>query len=453
MEHDINKTNIDIALQDVASSECEEQKNQEVERKIDSTENKLQTDKRKRCSGAARRRYKKQRRLMEASQLQNAPPKITSIVGPKKVGPSETTSATDFKEIIPPEATSATDLKEVNPVEVTSATDLKEVSPLKATSAIDVKEVSPPEITSAIDLEKVSSPEATLATDLEEVDPPEATSAIDAQEISPPEIISATDLEEVDPPEATLATDPEEVSSLKAISAIGAKEVNAPISELRHNWSVHEVPSLSEGYSNKKLEIQYIDQSSYVKQFRVVNNTIKMAFILEGFPEKKLDDNDILFLKKNITRHILDLDKSIKAPTFTGMWKNDGAVIVHCVDEYSKYWLKYISHELNINGVSVRLLPAEDLYKPHRVMVHVTYSEISIKDVLKLFDKQNEGLAAEEWFVIKSSERRDAFRIRFIAFISNSSLKALKKLKFKPYCGVVRATVQLLKENDNTFIN
>ncbi|XP_067212043.1 uncharacterized protein [Linepithema humile] len=347
MESNMTNTDYIIPLQDVALLEREPlEKNEGVEQKTDSAENKPQTDKPRRYSGAARRRYKKQRRAL---QSQNPLLNVTS--------------ATDSREISPPEAASAAGLKEISLLEAAPVTDPVEVSPQEATSATGFKEFSP------------------------------------------------------------------------------------PTEELKRAWSTSdEVANSSNGYSDKRRKM-HVDQNLSVK---TVNNTITMALILEGFPEKRLDANDVSIIRKNITRRILDLDNDIKAPTFTGMWNNNGAVFIHCVDEYSKDWLEKMSRELNIRGVSVHMLPAEDMVKRHRVVVRVTDPEISADEVLKLFDRQNEGLGAKGWIVSKNSERRDALRTHFIASISNSSVEVLKALNFKPYCGVVRATVKLLREENNS---
>ena len=69
--------------------------------------------------------------------------------------------------------------------------------------------------------------------------------------------------------------------------------------------------------------------------------------------------------------------------------------------------------------------------------------EMTVKESLKLPDKQNECLATNEWVITRGTDSRDAMSSHFAALISDEPLEALKALNFQPYCGLGWATIRL----------
>jgi hypothetical protein len=76
-------------------------------------------------------------------------------------------------------------------------------------------------------------------------------------------------------------------------------------------------------------------------------------------------------------------------------------------------------------------------------VVHVEDPKLSVKQILGLLDRQNEGLTSGEWIVVRGSESRDATSAHFAALIGDQSLEGLKALNFKPYCGLGQASIKL----------
>ncbi|KYN02056.1 hypothetical protein ALC62_07125 [Cyphomyrmex costatus] len=142
--------------------------------------------------------------------------------------------------------------------------------------------------------------------------------------------------------------------------------------------------------------------------------------------------------------HILELPEDGLAPTFTGTWERDGAVIFNCANQQTVDWLKSLSTVIKIGGTALHVLPAGELPKRHRVVVHVEESDLAVEEAIKLLDRQNTGLGAREWVVVRGSESRDAKSAHFAALIGDRSLEVLKTCGFKPFCGLGRATVRLL---------
>lgn len=187
------------------------------------------------------------------------------------------------------------------------------------------------------------------------------------------------------------------------------------------------------------------DQGSYAPK-----GFVTLALALEGYPDKRLGAEECSMTRKLIRERILELPENTKAPTFSGSWETDGALVFTCVDEQSGDWLKNLSLKLGEN--SLRVLSVDELPKRHRVMVHVEEPDVSAEEALKLLGKQNTGLATNDWIVIRESENRDATNIHFACLIRDPSLKALKACNFRPFCGLGRATVRLLeKERKKDF--
>ena len=65
--------------------------------------------------------------------------------------------------------------------------------------------------------------------------------------------------------------------------------------------------------------------------------------------------------------------------------------------------------------------------------MHVENPEMSVKETLELLDRQNKGLASNEWVIVRGSKNRDATSSHFAALIGNRRMEALKTLSFKPY--------------------
>ncbi|KYN07980.1 hypothetical protein ALC62_01045 [Cyphomyrmex costatus] len=149
-------------------------------------------------------------------------------------------------------------------------------------------------------------------------------------------------------------------------------------------------------------------------------------------------------IRRLVRGHILELPEDGLAPTFTGTWERDGAVIFNCANQQTVDWLKSLSTVIKIGGTALHVLPAGELPKRHRVVVHVEESDLAVEEAIKLLDRQNTGLGAREWVVVRGSESRDAKSAHFAALIGDRSLEILRTCGFKPFCGLGRTTVRLL---------
>jgi len=62
-----------------------------------------------------------------------------------------------------------------------------------------------------------------------------------------------------------------------------------------------------------------------------------MALVPEGYPNRKLDDDEVGVSRKLIRGHILGLPESPynTGPTFTGTWVRDGTIVFGCTNQES----------------------------------------------------------------------------------------------------------------------
>jgi len=203
---------------------------------------------------------------------------------------------------------------------------------------------------------------------------------------------------------------------------------------------VHNTPSPSEDRQGKKPKVIH-DQGSYAQ---ATKGLIRMALVLEGYPDKKLGAEEVGEVRRLVRGRILALPDDAPAPAFTGSWERDGALMFCCANQGSAEWLKSLSGEMKLGETPLRALPADELPRRHRVVVHVEEPDLTIEETIKFLDKQNTGLAAGEWVVIRGSTSRDAKSAHFAALVGDSSLEALKACGFRPFCGLGRASIRML---------
>ncbi|KYM93748.1 hypothetical protein ALC62_15651 [Cyphomyrmex costatus] len=201
-------------------------------------------------------------------------------------------------------------------------------------------------------------------------------------------------------------------------------ESGAAVGTQKRARPVHQTPSPTEYRPGKRPKVT--DQGSYA---------IWMAFVPEGYPEKKLGSSEGGEIRRLVRKHILELPEDGLAPTFTGTWERDGTVIFNCANQQTVDWLKSLS-----TVIKLHVLPAGELPKRHRV----EESDLAVEETIKLLDRQHTGLRAREWIVVRGSASRDAKSAHFAALIGDRSLEVLRTCGFKPFCGLGRATVRLL---------
>jgi hypothetical protein len=208
---------------------------------------------------------------------------------------------------------------------------------------------------------------------------------------------------------------------------------------VKRSWLDSSIPSPSGEQITKKPKVP--EQRTYAQTAAGIN---RVAIVPKAYPDKRFDEEEVALLKETVTGCILDLVMGTKAPIFQGTSERDGAVIFNCADIETVEWLKSLTTALTIKeGLQLRAVGVDELPKRHRVVVHVEDPKMSVKQILDLLDRQNEGLTSSEWVVVRGSESMDATSAHFAALIGDRPLERLKALNFKPYCGLGQASIKL----------
>jgi len=147
-------------------------------------------------------------------------------------------------------------------------------------------------------------------------------------------------------------TPPSATESPATLPAGGGEGAGAGASKRAR--SEHTTPSPSEDRRGKILNVTP-DQGSYAQ---ATKGLIRMALVLEGYPDKKLGADKAREVRRLVRGRILMLPDA-PAPTFTGSWERDSVLVFCCANQGSADWLKSLSGEIKIGGVSLRALPAE----------------------------------------------------------------------------------------------
>jgi len=166
-----------------------------------------------------------------------------------------------------------------------------------------------------------------------------------------------------------------QIPPAEADSSPGPSSGGAPTVALKRARPGNNTPSPIDTRQGKRPKIN--DQASYAQ---ATKGLVKLALILEGFPDKKLGTADCGLIRKMIRGRILELPEGTKAPIFSGSWERDGAFVFVCDDEQSGDWLKSLSSDLKVGGNSLPVVPVDELPRRHRVVVHVEEPDLSAEE-------------------------------------------------------------------------
>lgn len=87
----------------------------------------------------------------------------------------------------------------------------------------------------------------------------------------------------------------------------------------------HVTPSPSYSHLDKKLKI--VEHRSYTQ---ATKNFVRMALILEGYSDVKLDASKLSLIRKALREKMLGLLKDTRHPKFEGISIKDYAAVVNC---------------------------------------------------------------------------------------------------------------------------
>jgi len=151
-------------------------------------------------------------------------------------------------------------------------------------------------------------------------------------------------------------------------------------------------PSPKHSHQGKKPKVT--DQGTFAQ---ATKGLVRMALVHEGYPDKRLGASEVAIIRKQLRARILELAEGIKAPTFTGSWERDGAMVLACADVQTGDWLKSLASELTIGDAPLGCATDREATQATSLVVHVEEPDLTAQEALKLLDKQNTGLAVSEW--------------------------------------------------------
>lgn len=186
----------------------------------------------------------------------------------------------------------------------------------------------------------------------------------------------------------------------------------------------------------------------------LTSDFFKMAIAPMEYPERKLNSNEISVVRRLVRKHMLSMSMETCArfPCFYSNTEWHGVIIFNCANKETSKWLSNLTPKLTLDdGVQLRVLDIDKLSKYHRAIIYVGDSAIT-KDLLFFLERQNEGLVTDDWIFFPGNESRDV-KNRFVVYFGDTSLEVLKRLEFRPFCGLERAVIKLINKENKKKVN
>ncbi|XP_075980539.1 uncharacterized protein LOC142979494 [Anticarsia gemmatalis] len=175
----------------------------------------------------------------------------------------------------------------------------------------------------------------------------------------------------------------------------------------------------------------------------VVAASLRMAVILEGYPERKMT------IKEGHKVQDLMFDRLMAMtgpPPLVNMGNIvSGALFFTCADETSAKWLKELTGSKVGEDKTIRVVAAKDLPKPVKMAWKSrAASEKDNRRVLMLVEKMNPGLKTQEWRVIDT--QNDEFTVRRIVMMDKDSAEFIKARDYRLPTGIDFSIFKLLED-------
>lgn len=181
---------------------------------------------------------------------------------------------------------------------------------------------------------------------------------------------------------------------------------------------------------------------------------LKMAVVLEAYPDAKLSDEMMKSLKTSLTKEIFK-SKPEESPKFTNYYGEKGVLYITCADEASRQWLvNKISGDLKeCIGTPLRTGPFKEIVRSTKMTMWVSAELVDLigatdpKSVITLLRTQNPNLPIEDISVINSNVDKAGTTI--VLHVGESALKVLKEMGFKAHLGLSQVTFKILGRRDS----
>lgn len=145
-----------------------------------------------------------------------------------------------------------------------------------------------------------------------------------------------------------------------------------------------------------------------------------------------------------LSRLMLQMPQDAQMPRFRSFTLRNGSLCVYCEDAHSKDWLTGVVREKLVECIrDLRILDA--LPKLQIALFHYP-STLNPEDALAFLQRQNEGLRTDLWKT-QGEPRQDDGTATLNVFVDPTSIDALRKVGFHPFCGASRAYIRIITKN------
>ncbi|KAL1447091.1 hypothetical protein WDU94_000568, partial [Cyamophila willieti] len=219
-------------------------------------------------------------------------------------------------------------------------------------------------------------------------------------------------------------------------------------------------PKTPENKTSKKVKQQGASSSSgsnttepAAYTYSQAMTQLKMAIVLESYPEEKLSDVMLKSIKTSVTKEIFKANPG-ELPRFTNYHGEKGILYITCADEASRDWLlaKVRGDLKDCVGAPLRIGPSKEIVKSTKMTTWVSAELIELlgekdhKGIITLIGLQNPTLPTEDMTVITSHS--DTSGTTLVLFVGELGLKELRRMGFKAHLGLTQLTFKLIGKKD-----
>lgn len=173
--------------------------------------------------------------------------------------------------------------------------------------------------------------------------------------------------------------------------------------------------------------------------------TVKMAIVLDKYPEERLSEMQSKKIQMAVMEEIWKCEPGA-APQFRNSYVEKGVAYFTCGNDKSRIWLIQAMSKIDVGkGFVLRIGSARDIVKTTKVITWIPKQFLgttTTEQIFKLLETQNIGLTTKEWHVISSKEESKG--TTYVLNIDEYSLKVLNGMGFKPYLGLTQLTFKVV---------
>lgn len=176
---------------------------------------------------------------------------------------------------------------------------------------------------------------------------------------------------------------------------------------------------------------------------------IKMAIVLDGYPEAKLTAEQGEAIEETIMDELQPLEDG-SAPHFSGTYMEKGALIIACTNDETKRWLEALIPRLKPLGeTKLNIGPRKDILRSTRVFfrTHPKLLKRTPEQVIEMLDKQNPTLKVKEWKILPA--KADPRGYGFVCYLDEVCHNAVRSANSIAHIGLWQVSLVSATAKDN----